>query len=615
MTVTYSADVSTVRFTTFGKLIFRWRGSIWKSIFNELIIWMIAYASLSVLYNFVLSENYKRVFENICRLFTKYTDVMPITFMLGFFINIVVNRFWSSLRNIGWIDTSALYICKYISGSDDHARLLRRNIIRYLLFYQVLVYRDISEVIRRRFPSLETLVTAGYLTEIELMQFNAINSTNRKYWIPIHWAMGLARRARQEKRIDSPHALQDIFDKINNFRLQLAQLIIIDWVPIPLVYSQVICLTVRLYFFLALMGHQNIAQSPDANYVDTINTHIPFISMCQFIFYMGWMKVAEVLMNPFGDDDDDLEINWLIDRNLQVGMTIVDQMWEPPLIKDQFWMMKTPEPMYSVDAINERYNPQTGSVSCTNFRRSSTQMIMKEMLHLNSDSDLPSSECDGGRRNSALSMTVNDIRNAFKRRLSRLTSRVESVTDVESPVLDEKTKNHNSLHSSLQLQPQQQKQQQQRQRQQQQQQERRELSILHEEEENRKQNYGCETNTTKHFSLLNDKNDNKKPQNRQFKKKGQKLRKKMSKTENENKQKEEENNSINSEKISYDGDDEDESQIEEKLSTLSTHLEVIQAADNLPETIVDNYSNEMSVSKEYTTFKACNNGSSKFTRF
>ncbi|KAK6104009.1 Bestrophin RFP-TM chloride channel family protein [Brugia pahangi] len=446
MTVTYSADVSTVRFTTFGKLIFRWRGSIWKSIFNELIIWMIAYASLSVLYNFVLSENYKRVFENICRLFTKYTDVMPITFMLGFFINIVVNRFWSSLRNIGWIDTSALYICKYISGSDDHARLLRRNIIRYLLFYQVLVYRDISEVIRRRFPSLETLVTAGYLTEIELMQFNAINSTNRKYWIPIHWAMGLARRARQEKRIDSPHALQDIFDKINNFRLQLAQLIIIDWVPIPLVYSQVICLTVRLYFFLALMGHQNIAQSPDANYVDTINTHIPFISMCQFIFYMGWMKVAEVLMNPFGDDDDDLEINWLIDRNLQVGMTIVDQMWEPPLIKDQFWMMKTPEPMYSVDAINERYNPQTGSVSCTNFRRSSTQMIMKEMLHLNSDSDLPSSECDGGRydsgrRNSALSMTVNDIRNAFKRRLSRLTSRVESVTDVESPVLDEKTSN------------------------------------------------------------------------------------------------------------------------------------------------------------------------------
>jgi hypothetical protein len=29
----------------------------------------------------------------------------------------------------------------------------------------------------------------------------------------------------------------------------------------------------------------------------------------------GWWQVAEALINPFGEDDDDFEMNWLIDRH------------------------------------------------------------------------------------------------------------------------------------------------------------------------------------------------------------------------------------------------------------------------------------------------------------
>ena len=48
-------------------------------------------------------------------------------------------------------------------------------------------------------------------------------------------------------------------------------------------------------------------------------------SFIEFISFMGWIKVAESLLNPYGDDDEDFQINYLIDRNVQVSYLIVDE--------------------------------------------------------------------------------------------------------------------------------------------------------------------------------------------------------------------------------------------------------------------------------------------------
>ncbi len=56
----------------------------------------------------------------------------------------------------------------------------------------------------------------------------------------------------------------------------------------------------------------------------TPDIYVPFFTILEFISYMGWIKVAENLLNPFGDDDEDFQINYLIDRNLQVSYMIVD---------------------------------------------------------------------------------------------------------------------------------------------------------------------------------------------------------------------------------------------------------------------------------------------------
>lgn len=73
-------------------------------------------------------------------------------------------------------------IATYVRGSDEMARRLRRNMLRYLVLTQAMVYRDISSSVKKRFPTMNHLVTAGIMTENELKEFDAIKSPHIKYW-------------------------------------------------------------------------------------------------------------------------------------------------------------------------------------------------------------------------------------------------------------------------------------------------------------------------------------------------------------------------------------------------------------------------------------------------
>ncbi|VBB28601.1 unnamed protein product, partial [Acanthocheilonema viteae] len=87
--------------------------------------------------------------------------MIPIEFMLGFLVQAIITRWQRMIHDIGFIDSLSLTVAGYIHGNTDYSRLIRRNIVRYICLAQVLASRDFSIAVRKRFPTIDSIVSAG----------------------------------------------------------------------------------------------------------------------------------------------------------------------------------------------------------------------------------------------------------------------------------------------------------------------------------------------------------------------------------------------------------------------------------------------------------------------
>ncbi|XP_022906325.2 bestrophin-4-like isoform X2 [Onthophagus taurus] len=455
MTVTYTAEVATSRLGCFLKLLTRWRGSIYKLVWFELTIFLVLYYFFSILYRCVLvyDENAKSTFENIVKYCKGYMDLIPISFVLGFYVSIVMTRWWNQYTTIPFPDPLAVFVSSTIHGMDEGGRMMRRTIMRYVCLCITIMFTGISPRVKKRFPSLDHLVEAGLLQDSEreiITDLNAKFPKYSKYWMPIVWAASIITRARKEGRIRDDFAVKTMLDELNKLRGKCGLLLSFDTISVPLVYTQVVTLAVYTYFLTTLMGHQFIDTS-DNNY---FNMYLPIFTLLQFFFYMGWLKVAESLINPFGDDDDDFEINWMIDRNLQVSYLIVDEMHHshPELVRDQYWDQVFPAELpYTLAAEPFREShplPSTANIAVyrDDILPPTSVKVDDNQIYSDMNSGImftakPSHLKRGTSQSSNIGTTVPDsisrvssVTNMLKKIFNRENSRTESEPQRESPI-------------------------------------------------------------------------------------------------------------------------------------------------------------------------------------
>ncbi|XP_024618696.1 bestrophin-4 [Neophocaena asiaeorientalis asiaeorientalis] len=369
MTVSYTLKVAEARFGGFSGLLLRWRGSIYKLLYKEFLLFIVLYALLSITYRLLLTQEQRYVYAQVARYCNRSADLIPLSFVLGFYVTLVVNRWWAQYTSIPLPDQLMCVISASVHGVDQRGRLLRRTLIRYANLASVLVLRSVSTRVLKRFPTMEHVVDAGFMSQEERKKFESLKSDFNKYWVPCVWFTNLAAQARRDGRIRDDIALCLLLEELNKYRAKCSMLFHYDWISIPLVYTQVVTIAVYSFFALSLVGRQFVESEAGAAKpqkplepgpaLGDLDMYVPLTTLLQFFFYAGWLKVAEQIINPFGEDDDDFETNKLIDRNLQVSLLSVDDMYQnlPAVEKDSYWDEDSAQPPYTVATVAESLRP------------------------------------------------------------------------------------------------------------------------------------------------------------------------------------------------------------------------------------------------------------------
>ncbi|XP_059166252.1 bestrophin-4-like [Physella acuta] len=353
MTIIYQNRVATTSLGGFLRLLIAWKGSVYKLLYKELVIFLVMYATISMIYRLALTESQQRTFETMAIECRSATSVIPLSFLLGFYVTFIVGRWWQQFHNVPWPDRTLFVMSTYLHGFDEKSRMMRRAVARYVLFGLILILRCTSVSVMKRFPTLDHVVEAGFVTKEEVEMYEKVQCRYIKFWVPIVWANHVLVTARKEGRIQTDFGLRMVIEYLADFRDKCSVCFVYDWITVPLVYTQVVTLAVYTYFAVALVGQQYL--NPDKKYEGYEGDfYVPGFTIMQFLFYMGWLKVAEQMINPFGEDDDDYDFNWLLDRHTAVAFCLVDQCYgkHPGFIRDAFWDDENPDIPYTESSLS-----------------------------------------------------------------------------------------------------------------------------------------------------------------------------------------------------------------------------------------------------------------------
>ncbi|XP_069159128.1 bestrophin-3 isoform X2 [Procambarus clarkii] len=320
MTVQYVDQLSRNSEWANFKLLIKWRGSVYKTVWRNMLVYLLLYLIISFVYRFALPDCHRRIFEKVVLRLSSFGSVIPISFVLGFYVGLVVNRWLDIFRNMPWPDNAAILASTNVHGTSEEARTIRVTALRYVNLSIAITFATICPAVKETLNTAEDLLREGYIIEKEINTIKKLEeqTDQHKAWLPSMWACKILAQAREGGHIESDLALKAIVAEILGIRVKCGTLLGYYGNNIPLNYTQ---------FLDPNMGYPG----------HTLDYYVPVFGLLELFFYIGWLNVADSLLDPFGEEDHDFELFKFLERNVKMTELLCDVMPSdlPPGVGEQ----------------------------------------------------------------------------------------------------------------------------------------------------------------------------------------------------------------------------------------------------------------------------------------
>ena len=161
----------------------------------------------------------------------------------------------------------------------------------------------------------------------EAKEYEAIKAENFKdaTWLPCVWACAELRKMLDKGLFADYLAFNNLVEDIKNIQVKHRTISSYAWVNFSLAYTQVVMVATYIYIAVLTLSCQNLQPEKENHealeWKEAINLYNKF-SLIKIVLFTSMLKVALSLINPFGEDDDDVFLEQIVDANLQSSFLI-----------------------------------------------------------------------------------------------------------------------------------------------------------------------------------------------------------------------------------------------------------------------------------------------------